>query len=371
MPIWKIFLVFAAERALAVTNVAVVIDSIGNVVRRDDMRHALSSQATSVDLQRRFGRRQPPAGFLPGQELPDDTYYNELRRLILSSCGQACEFVGSSGKGRFFDTVVKQDQCKSLFTADMTLLDGLSNRWPPPRQIPEAMRMDFLMGNASLNFEDSYRQESAENLPMSWTAEFINGYREKFNAANFDAGYGAFETTMIRNLIMKYRAELEGKRCAVLGSQSPWLEVLLLQAGVAHVTTIEYSDIKSTEPKIETMHPSDWASWYEKNHETGLFDCVASYSSLEHAGLGRYGDIVNPWGDLIAMGKLTCSTKPNGLVFIGYPSPGEDGLAWNSHRYYGAKRWAQMLANTEQLEYEHPAQASFHQGMVVARKRDL
>eukprot|EP00928_Gymnodinium_smaydae_P000267 TRINITY_DN1009_c0_g1_i1.p1 TRINITY_DN1009_c0_g1~~TRINITY_DN1009_c0_g1_i1.p1 ORF type:complete len:360 (-),score=56.05 TRINITY_DN1009_c0_g1_i1:172-1251(-) len=348
-----------AERALAVTSGAVV------------MYHRVSSQAGDGDLRVRFGRRKPPPGFLPDASLPDDAYYTKMRQLILSSCGQACESVKSSGKGRFFDNVMKPDQCKSLFTANMTLLDGLSNRWPPPKHMPDAMRMDFLMGDASMKVEDLYIQENTGNLPHSWNAEFVNGYRKKFAAANFDAGYSVLETTMIHNLIMKYRTELVGKHCAVLGSQSPWLEALLLQAGVAHVTTVEYSDIKSTEPQIDTMHPSDWASWYEKHHGSGLFDCVASYSSLEHAGLGRYGDIMNPWGDLVAMGKLTCSTKANGLMFIGYPTPGYDGIAWNAHRYYGAKRWAQMLANTEQLDYEHPAQAHYHQGMVVARKRDL
>ena len=30
------------------------------------------------------------------------------------------------------------------------------------------------------------------------------------------------------------------------------------------------------------------------------FDAVVSFSSIEHSGLGRYGDALNPWGDLIA-----------------------------------------------------------------------
>ncbi len=34
------------------------------------------------------------------------------------------------------------------------------------------------------------------------------------------------------------------------------------------------------------------------------FDVVVTFSSLEHSGLGRYGDILNPWGDLITMGQV-------------------------------------------------------------------
>ena len=34
-----------------------------------------------------------------------------------------------------------------------------------------------------------------------------------------------------------------------------------------------------------------------------LFDLIVTYSSLEHSGLGRYGDSLNPWADLITMAK--------------------------------------------------------------------
>ena len=34
------------------------------------------------------------------------------------------------------------------------------------------------------------------------------------------------------------------------------------------------------------------------------YDCVASFSSVEHSGLGRYGDELNPFGDLQASALL-------------------------------------------------------------------
>ena len=30
------------------------------------------------------------------------------------------------------------------------------------------------------------------------------------------------------------------------------------------------------------------------------FDVMVSFSSIEHSGLGRYGDELNPWGDLVS-----------------------------------------------------------------------
>ena len=46
------------------------------------------------------------------------------------------------------------------------------------------------------------------------------------------------------------------------------------------------------------------------------FDFGISYSSLEHAGLGRYGDPLNAVGDLQAMSRISCMLKPGGLFFL-------------------------------------------------------
>jgi hypothetical protein len=40
---------------------------------------------------------------------------------------------------------------------------------------------------------------------------------------------------------------------------------------------------------------------------------------------GRYGDQLNPWGDLITMAKAWCSIKPGGLALVGVPT-GTDTL---------------------------------------------
>jgi len=260
-------------------------------------------------------------------------------------------------------------QCPSLFTNEMGLLDGLSNRWPPPRSIPKAFADDFRMYDPALQVEDRFREENQGSAPVHWTKEEIDGSAAAYKAGDFahGGGYTEAERRMVYGLIAKRAEELEGKRCAVLGSHTPWLEAMLLSVGVESVTTIEYATITSEHPSVTTMHPSDWSEWYNTRQSTGLFDCVASYSSLEHAGLGRYGDIVNPWGDLIAMAKLTCSLKENGLIFVGFPT-GKDAVAWNAHRYYGPKRWAQMLANTEQLDYETCPSSKYSQGVVAARK---
>lgn len=38
-------------------------------------------------------------------------------------------------------------------------------------------------------------------------------------------------------------------------------------------------------------------------------DFAVSYSSWEHDGLGRYGDPIDPWGDIKAMQRAACYVK--------------------------------------------------------------
>ena len=45
---------------------------------------------------------------------------------------------------------------------------------------------------------------------------------------------------------------------------------------------------------------------FQLDNELENFDAVISYSSLEHSGLGRYGDALNPFGDIISVARAWC-----------------------------------------------------------------
>merc|ERR1712232_336924 len=87
------------------------------------------------------------------------------------------------------------------------------------------------------------------------------------------------------------------------------------------------------------------------NGSSPKFDGAASYSSLEHSGLGRYGDSLNPWGDLQAMARVWCLLKPRSYMFLGVPSMAKDVLDFNGGRNYGPKRWPHLTANFRQVDW--------------------
>ena len=64
----------------------------------------------------------------------------------------------------------------------------------------------------------------------------------------------------------------------------------------------------------------------------------------------RYGDMLNPWGDLIAMAKAWCLSKPTGKAVIGIPVGPRDKIVFNSHKTYGPIMRSHLFANWK-LEY--------------------
>jgi hypothetical protein len=69
------------------------------------------------------------------------------------------------------------------------------------------------------------------------------------------------------------------------------------------VTTLEYNNLKIDHRQIQIYTPYNYADLYLQSRST-QFDFAATFSSLEHSGLGRYSDPLNPYGDLEAMAQV-------------------------------------------------------------------
>merc|ERR1712050_641961 len=140
---------------------------------------------------------------------------------------------------------------------------------------------------------------------------------------------------------------IKEKHILVVGSTSPWVESVLLYLGAEEVTTLEYASQKNEHPKLKLVTPEE----LRKSVMEGIvteFDAMVTFSSIEHSGLGRYGDSLNPWGDLITMAQSWCLLKQGGRALVGVPS-GKDGIAFNSNRVYGKIMLPHLFANWKQI----------------------
>ena len=89
---------------------------------------------------------------------------------------------------------------------------------------------------------------------VQWTKEEVEK-RKKAAIAEDWAGvggiYGVDETRVLYETLDLHRTEIKEKRVLVIGSQTPWVEAVLLAIGAKHVTTLEYNKIHSTHPQVK------------------------------------------------------------------------------------------------------------------------
>lgn len=85
-------------------------------------------------------------------------------------------------------------------------------------------------------------------------------------------------------------------------------------------------------------------------------DSLASLSSLcvvEHIGLGRYGDPLDPWGSEKAIRELKRVLQPGGNLFISIPIDGECRIYFNAHRAFTRDYVMELLNGFELVEEKY------------------
>lgn len=203
----------------------------------------------------------------------------------------------------------------------------------PYYKIPEELKIKYSMNN---EFKIIYEptDDSVKN-EVIWKKSEIDNYRQNLtleNIKNNQEGwtpYGNKTSLDIINSIIDNN--VINKNVAVIGSQNPWIEAILLNYN-NKVTTIEYNLPKCNYDNLKIKN------YFEFELENNNFDVIITFSSVEHSGLGRYGDPLNPDGDIETMNSIYNNLKKDGLLIWGAPVCEKDGLVWNKHRIYGPKR---------------------------------
>lgn len=203
--------------------------------------------------------------------------------------------------------------------------------------------------NGTVPFSDAFLDQAylgGDAMQSEWTASAVDALRKQYRERVSKITY---EMKPIYDCMKEYAFLVSGKRGLVVGSETPWLEALLIEEGASKISTLEFGVIQSHHPQIETWTPDRFklAFW---EGIIAPFDFSFSFSSLEHDGLGRYGDVLNPIGDLQSMARLLSVVKPGGFLFLGVPCC-QDRMLWNAHRTYGPRRLPVLLAGWSMVAY--------------------
>lgn len=223
----------------------------------------------------------------------------------------------------------------------------------PPMTIPEELYNAFTL-DGKIPVTYLYSDDSSSGV-KSYQNGQIQSLIDKANRR--ETWYYGLTDTYLYNALSKYANHITNKNVAVMGSAEPWYESILL-AHNAHPTTIEYNKIVSYDRRVEVLTVSE----FDANPR--LFDSIISISSYEHDGLGRYGDRINPNGDIEAMQKTKKMLKDGGLLFLAVPV-GKEAIVWNLHRVYGPLRLKALLEGWEVVDSFGFYPENFETDMVV------
>lgn len=141
------------------------------------------------------------------------------------------------------------------------------------------------------------------------------------------------------------------RRCAPgtildVGSYRAWLAGLMAHY---HVTTVDvrerYSDLANETCVTQDVRDLALAP--------ASVDMVTTLHTIEHFGLGRYGDEFDPEGDRKAIASLLRVIRPGGHFLFSVPvTAGQPCIAFNSHRIYSmdmVREWVPRLRLVDEI----------------------
>ena len=155
----------------------------------------------------------------------------------------------------------------------------------------------------------------------------------------------------------------------MIGTVEPWAEAILVNLGANNVTTIEYRELTIEHERVTTTTPCRVAEQFISGQAVP-FDTVFSYASVDHTGLGRYGDPLTPFGDLEATAQVWCMVKPGGYLILAVPVSSDRKkcyIIWNFGRVYGAVRLQHLTANWRVLDEILTFDALLHRIFVLQK----
>lgn len=196
---------------------------------------------------------------------------------------------------------------------------------------------DFTVGNKIPIINHYYNNTLSS--PIYLSMEAYNNAFEQLEKACFKY-YG---NTLDYLLSAFDQYSLLNKSVLVFGLTGVNCDAISLWKGATDVYVIDYNLPTSEHPQVQVFSYEDYIG---RNIRA---DVGISISSFEHDGLGRYGDPINPTGDLEAMQMSKKLIKKDGILFFSVPV-GRDCIVWNAHRIYGKIRLPMIFEGWEVLD---------------------
>ena len=121
---------------------------------------------------------------------------------------------------------------------------------------------------------------------------------------------------------------------------------------VAHVSTfreIDVLDIRPLKGKIKNINFKKIDFMKEVSNLEEKYECVTCLHAIEHFGLGRYGDSIDPDGHLKGIKNISKILAKNGICYLSFPL-GKNRVEFNAQRVFSIKYIKPVLESLFTIE---------------------
>ncbi len=108
-------------------------------------------------------------------------------------------------------------------------------------------------------------------------------------------------------------------------------------------------DLRPLEVELENLH-FQFGSILDLPFAGGSIESLSSLCVIEHIGLGRYGDALDPWGSEKAARELQRVLKPGGNLLVSVPVDCQCRVYFNAHRTFTREYVVELFSGLELVE---------------------
>ncbi len=130
-------------------------------------------------------------------------------------------------------------------------------------------------------------------------------------------------------LVATYVFQRQPKRHVDVGSR--------VDGFVAHVAAFREIEVIDVRPLSSTGHPNIKflrADLMSTKQELPTADSISCLHAIEHFGLGRYGDPIDPEGHKKGLSNLSKMVSEGGILYISIPIGKQNEIHFNAHRVF-------------------------------------
>lgn len=124
---------------------------------------------------------------------------------------------------------------------------------------------------------------------------------------------------------------------------------LYFSAIVSAFVPVDFYDYRPADLGLSRLK-SGHADLMELPFESNSVHSISCLHTIEHIGLGRYGDPIDPKGDIRAIKELQRVTKVGGNILFVTPV-GQPKIAFNAHRIYSYEQIMDYFSGCELVEF--------------------